>query len=89
LISIGAHKFYGPKGVGALYIRKGLSLLPAQTGGGQEFGFRAGTQKIPYIVGMAEALRLAQTEQQDRISLVKPMRDHLIGTILEEIPDVT
>src|SRR4030066_612059 len=88
LISIGAHKFYGAKGIGALYIRKGLSILPAQTGGGQEFGFRAGTQNIPYIVGMAEALRLAQTEQQERISLVKPMRDHLIGIILEEIPDV-
>jgi cysteine desulfurase len=88
LISIGAHKFYGPKGVGALFIRKGLSILPAQTGGGQEFGFRAGTQNIPYIVGMAEALRLSQSEQQDRISLIKPMRDHLIGIILEEIPDV-
>jgi cysteine desulfurase len=88
LISIGAHKFYGPKGIGALYIRHGLSILPAQTGGGQEFGFRAGTQNIPYIVGLAEALRLAQIEKVDRISSVKPLRDHLIGTILEEITDV-
>jgi cysteine desulfurase len=88
LISIGAHKFYGPKGIGALYIRQGLSILPAQTGGGQEFGFRAGTQNIPYIVGLAEALRLAQIEKVDRISSVKPLRDHLIGAILEEITDV-
>jgi cysteine desulfurase len=88
LISIGAHKFYGPKGIGALYIHQGISILPAQTGGGQEFGFRAGTQNIPYIVGLAEALRNAQTEKVDRISSIKPLRDHLIGTILEEIPDV-
>ncbi len=88
MISIGAHKFYGPKGIGALYIRKGLSILPTQTGGGQEFGYRAGTQNIPYIVGMAEALQLAQTEKVDRIFSLKPMRDHLIGTVLEEVPDV-
>ncbi len=87
LISIGAHKFYGPKGIGALYVRKGLPILPSQTGGGQEYGFRAGTQNVPYIVGMAEALRLAQTEKQTRISSLKPLRDHLIGTILEEIPN--
>ena len=88
LISIGAHKFYGPKGIGALYIRKGLTILPSQTGGGQEYGFRAGTQNIPYIVGMAEAFRLAQVEKEDRTSSLKPLRDHLIGSILEEIPDV-
>jgi cysteine desulfurase len=88
LVSLGAHKFYGPKGIGALYIRNGLSLLPSQTGGGQEMGFRAGTQNIPYIVGMAEALRLCQSEKDERISALKPMRDHLIGTLLEEIPDV-
>ncbi len=88
LISIGAHKFYGPKGIGAIYIRKGLNILPSQTGGGQEHGYRAGTQNIPYIVGMAEALRLAQTEKEERASSLKPLRDHLIGSILEEIPDV-
>jgi cysteine desulfurase len=88
LISIGAHKFYGPKGIGALYIRKGLPVLPAQTGGGQEFGFRAGTQNIPYIIGMAEALHLAQTEREARAANLQPMRDRLIGTILEEVPDV-
>ncbi len=88
LISIGAHKFYGPKGIGALYIRKGLKILPAQTGGGQEYGFRSGTQNIPYIVGMAEALRVAQAEKESRIASLQPLRDHLVGSILEEIPDV-
>jgi cysteine desulfurase len=88
LISIGAHKFYGPKGIGALYIHKGLKLLPAQTGGGQEYGYRSGTQNIPYIVGMSEALRLAQVEKESRISSLMPLRDHLVGMVLEEIPDV-
>ncbi len=88
MISIGAHKFYGPKGIGALYLRKGLHIYPSQTGGSQEYGYRAGTQNIPYIVGMAEAFRLAQSEKEVRASSLKPMRDHMIGTILEEIPDV-
>ncbi len=88
LVSIGAHKFYGPKGIGALYVRQGISIIPAQTGGGQEFGLRAGTQNIPYIVGLAEALDIAQTERENRILAVKPLRDHLIGTVLEEISDV-
>ncbi len=57
LLSIGAHKFYGPKGVGALFIRKGLDLLPMQTGGKQEGALRAGTHNIAYIVGLAEALK--------------------------------
>lgn len=87
LISLGAHKFYGPKGIGALYVRRGISVLPSQTGGTQEYGLRAGTQNIPYIVGMAEAFRLAQAEKQDRISSLEPLRDHLIGSVLEEIPE--
>jgi cysteine desulfurase len=85
LLAIGAHKFYGPKGVGALYTRKGTPLLPSQTGGGQEFNLRAGTHNIPYIVGLAEAFRLAQTERSERIEQLKPMRDYLIGRVLEAI----
>jgi len=87
LLSLGAHKFYGPKGVGVLYIRKGTPLVPIQTGGGQEFGLRAGTSNVPYIVGMAQAYHLAQVELQERIANLQPLRDRLIGTILEEIPD--
>ncbi len=87
LMSLGGHKFYGPKGVGALYIRKGTKLISHNTGGGQEFGLRAGTQNVPYIVGFAEALRLAAEERAQRIAHVKPLRDQIIGRVLEEIPD--
>jgi len=87
LISLGGHKFYGPKGIGALYVRKGTPLLSQVTGGGQEFGLRAGTSNVPYMVGFAEALRLAVEEREQRVEHVKPLRDRLIGTILEEIPD--
>lgn len=87
MMSLGAHKFYGPKGVGALYVRRGTPLVPHLTGGGQEFGLRAGTQNVPYIVGFAEALRLADQERQPRAAHVKPLRDQMIGTILETIPD--
>lgn len=86
LLSIGAHKFYGPKGVGALYVKKGTPILPAQTGGGQEFGLRAGTSNIPYIIGLAEALRLADSERPLRVDHVVQLRDHLIGRVLEEVP---
>jgi cysteine desulfurase len=87
LFSIGAHKFYGPKGVGALYVREGTPLLPIQTGGGQEFGLRAGTQNVPYIIGLAEAFHLVQEDLDNRSARLIPLRDRLIGQILEEIPD--
>ncbi len=87
LLSLGGHKFYGPKGVGALYVRKGTPLASSQTGGGQEFGFRAGTQNVPYIVGFAEALRLTTEEREQRTTHVQPLRDRIIGTVLEEIPE--
>lgn len=87
LLSLGGHKFYGPKGVGALYVRKGTKLIPHLTGGGQEFSLRAGTQNVPYIVGFAEALSLASEEREQRIAHVKPLRDQIIGRVLEEIPD--
>lgn len=87
LLSIGAHKFYGPKGVGALYIRKGTPIVPIQTGGSQERGLRAGTHNIPYIVGMATALDLAQAERIQHSNTLKANRDYLVGRVLEEIPD--
>ncbi|MFT3895350.1 MAG: cysteine desulfurase family protein [Anaerolineales bacterium] len=87
MMSLGAHKFYGPKGVGALYVRKGTPLISQQTGGGQEFNLRAGTQNVPYIVGFAEALRLTYEEREKRVAHVQPLRDRIIGTVLETIPD--
>jgi cysteine desulfurase len=86
LMAIGAHKFYGPKGVGALYIRNGAQLIASQTGGGQEFNLRAGTHNIPYIAGMAHALRLAEERRQERLDHILPLRDRLVGHVLEEIP---
>jgi cysteine desulfurase len=87
MLSLGAHKLYGPKGVGALYVRKGTQLVPHLTGGGQENGLRAGTQNVPYIVGFAEALRLAKEERDQRVAHVQPLRNHIIGRVLEEISD--
>ena len=87
LLSLGAHKFYGPKGVGILYARKGTPLTATQTGGGQERGLRAGTSNIPYIVGSAEALRIADQERSRRREHIQPMRDQIIESILERISD--
>ncbi len=85
-LALGAHKFYGPKGVGVLYVRTGAPLLPQQTGGAQEQARRAGTQNVPYIVGMAEAFRLAQQEREARVAHVRPLRDRLIEEVLARIP---
>ena len=87
LLALGAHKFYGPKGVGALYVRDGVSLVPHLTGGGQEHGLRAGTSNVPYLVGMAEALRLTAAERAARVAHVRPLRDRIIARVLEEVPD--
>jgi cysteine desulfurase len=87
LMSLGAHKFYGPKGVGALYIREGINLLSVQTGGSQEFNLRAGTPNIPYIVGLARSLQIAQQEREQRSFQLLTMRNQLIERILEAIPD--
>lgn len=87
LMSLGAHKFYGPKGVGVLYVRRGTPIVPVLTGGSQENGLRAGTHNTPYIIGMAEALCLAQQERQARVAKLQPLRDRIIGRVLEEIPE--
>ncbi len=87
MMSLGGHKFYGPKGVGALYVRAGTRLIASQTGGSQERGARAGTQNVPYIVGFAEALRLANVEREERTAHVKPLRDRILGNVLESVPE--
>ncbi len=87
LLSLGAHKFYGPKGVGALYVRRGTPLWPVQTGGGHEGGRRAGTENVPYIVGLATALRLAHEEREAKNQRVAALRDRLIAGILARVPD--
>ena len=87
LLSLGAHKLYGPKGVGILIAREGIPLLPTQTGGGQEHQMRAGTSNVAFIVGQAEAFSLAQQEQEQRRAKLVEMRDHLIRSVLENVPE--
>ncbi|MGB6599568.1 MAG: cysteine desulfurase family protein [Candidatus Cybelea sp.] len=88
LLSLSAHKFHGPKGVGALLIRRGTPLAPIIYGGGQEFGLRPGTQNVAGIVGMARALELAQLERPNESRRVAALRDRLEAGILAAIPDV-
>lgn len=87
MLAIGAHKFYGPKGVGALLVRKNTGLLPIITGGGQENGFRAGTHNVPLIVGLAEALTLMKDGEAERAHSAACKRDFLIAEVLRRIPD--
>ena len=87
LMSLAAHKFYGPKGVGILYVRRKIKMLPMQTGGAHERRRRAGTENIPYIVGMATALKLAQERAEQENRRLIALRDRLIHGILENVPD--
>jgi cysteine desulfurase len=87
LLSLSAHKFYGPKGVGVLYARRGVPLIPTQTGGGHERNRRAGTENVAYIVGLATALELATQELEASNARITELRDKLIAGVLERIPD--
>lgn len=86
MLSMSAHKFYGPKGVGALYIRNGLKPEIILHGGAQERSRRAGTENVPGIVGMAEALRLACRDMDETRLRLAEMRDYLITQVVEKIP---
>jgi len=87
LLSLSAHKFYGPKGVGVLYVRRGVPLLPVQTGGGHERNRRAGTENVAYAIGLATALRLAYAEADEANARIAAQRDRLISGVLARIPD--
>ncbi len=84
-LSIAAHKFYGPKGVGMLWLRGGTPFLPMTTGGSHEGGRRAGTENVPLIVGMARALELAEAERIGEMGRLAPLRDQLIDRVLQKI----
>jgi len=86
LLSISAHKFYGPKGVGALYVRDGVGLEPLVRGGNQEFGRRAGTENVAGIVGMARALELALTGWEAQAADIAARRDRLEAALVAAIP---
>ncbi len=87
LLSISSHKINGPKGVGALYIKKGTRVVPLIHGGGQERGIRAGTENVPGIVGFGKACELAANQLDEHYKKLSAIRDELIEKVLNTIPE--
>jgi len=87
LLSLSGHKFYGPKGTGALYVRRGTRLENLVHGGGQERGRRAGTENVPGIVGLGRAIEVATADIEGHNRRLAAMRDRLIREVLSTIPD--
>ncbi len=88
MLSISGHKFHAPKGVGILFVRRGTKLKPFMLGGHQEGGRRAGTENVPYIVGLAKACELARLGMADEAAKLSALRDRLEAGILASCPDV-
>lgn len=88
MLSLSAHKIYGPKGIGAMYIRKGVALPPLINGGAQEMKKRAGTENVPYIVGFGKAAELARLNLDEHIAKLTEMRNYFIAQVQEKIPYV-
>ncbi|MEK6620470.1 MAG: cysteine desulfurase family protein [Chloroflexota bacterium] len=88
LVSINAHKFYGPKGVGALYVRKGTRIATMQTGGGQEKGRRTGTENVAGVVGLGVAMRLATERRSTEAPRQARLRDRIVDGVRARIPSV-
>ncbi|MGX6590973.1 cysteine desulfurase family protein [Cetobacterium ceti] len=88
MLSFSGHKFYGPKGIGALYIRSGIRVARTITGGGQERKLRPGTTNTPAVVGMAKALELAYEELEEETKRERELRDYFEEQLLEKIPEI-
>lgn len=88
LMSMAGHQFYGPKGTGALYVKKGVWIKPMIEGGIQENGRRAGTENVPGIVGMGKAAELAKLEMTDRINFIRNLQNNLTSGVLARIKNV-
>lgn len=88
LLSLAAHKFYGPKGIGALFVRRGTRINPIIFGGAQERERRAGTENVPGVLGMAKALEIAVSEMDERSSHESVLRDRLVAELMQRIPDL-
>lgn len=86
MLSLTAHKFHGPKGAGALYVRQGVKLTPFITGGAQERGKRAATENVPGIVGLGKAIELAAENIPERQKKLSELRDYYIEKVLNKIP---
>jgi len=89
MLSISSHKINGPKGVGSLYIKKGIKIIPFIFGGGQENGMRSGTENVASIVGFGKACQLAQENMSQNILHQQNLRNNLIAKVIKEIPLVT
>ena len=87
MLSISSHKLFGPKGVGALFVRSGTKIDALLHGGGHERGMRSGTENVAGIVGFAEAVKIADKEREREMPRIAKMRDKLIKEILDEIPN--
>ena len=86
LLSFSGHKIHAPKGVGVLFIRRGAPVRPFLFGGHQESGRRGGTENVPYIIGIAEALELAAATHEDDIQRIEQLRDKLESALIERVP---
>jgi cysteine desulfurase len=87
LMSLSANDIYGPRGLGALYVRKGVQVAPVLLGGGQERGLRSGTEDLASIAGMAAAAEIMAAEMPAEVARIAAIRDRLVGRVLAEIPD--
>jgi len=88
LLSLSAHKLHGPKGIGALYVRKGTGLEPIIFGGGQEGGLRSATENVAAIVGFGAAAAIAKTELAEEVSRLRELRDYIVEQLERRCPDV-
>ncbi|MFZ2188165.1 MAG: cysteine desulfurase family protein [Candidatus Moraniibacteriota bacterium] len=88
LLSMSAHKIYGPKGVGILYVKKGTKITQIQDGGAQEFALRAGTLNSTGIIGLGKAIEVLEKSKKKEVKKIKELRDYLIKKVLKEIPNV-
>ena len=87
LLSVSSHKINGPKGVGAIYIKKGIRLVPLIHGGGQERGIRSGTENVPGIVGFGKAAELACSNLEEHAQKQSKIRDEIIEKVLDKVPE--
>jgi len=88
LLTLSSHKIYGPKGIGLLYVRKGTFLAPQITGGGQERGFRAGTENVPGIVGFGKAVEMAEDMREEEKGRIADLRNYLWHELQKNSSDI-